>query len=646
MSFTFMKNSRVHSLTSVSKPDPVYCLIYGGVLICLLVGLIRVAKLPDIATFMLYVASFSFTAYLLFKKSPVLNLKFIDKLPVSRWLLYPLIITAFVIPLIQWIHLGGVPLLQALNTLDYLQTVLIRQAIYENESKVMRYAISINVMSILPFLALILLVKRSSWFWPLALFALVYGASLMQKSYAIAIVLPSVIYAFEIRDVKKALLLSLSSFIAVVLVMLATNPSSRPTVEIFSPAFAATVEERGNTQTRQAWTAYGERFDGKFSSGGFHFTGKNALYLRRSGSEWEFERSDFSLEFWMFPLDRPTPGNFSVLYWNGAENGDWRGASRITYGTREDGIPYIEFNLMDRLGKFSLAIYSKGEVKLNQWNHIYVARSGGTSYLGLNGVISRSTGSVANLSSDGNNEIVQFGAQNGKEYRDVNTFFHGYIDQIRLLRGSVNYTSDYLPDRTSTSAKSLNLADVSAFEVAPKAIKGAPPWLFEIMPNWLTGLIHRVLFVPGEVVGYWFAVIPSDLPFANGCGYRPLAFLLRCKHINFSQEVYIKYNQYLLEKGVNGSMNVASFMEDYANFGMPGLAGSGIVHALLLYLVGALFAGRRKIGIAINTAPLLYLSSSGLFPLLLSGGWMVTILLYMIFQHEFGSEMENKVCAV
>lgn len=88
-------------------------------------------------------------------------------------------------------------------------------------------------------------------------------------------------------------------------------------------------------------------------------------------------------------------------------------------------------------------------------------------------------------------------------------------------------------------------------------------------------------------------------------------------------------------------MNCASFMEDYANFGLLGLIASSMLLAALLVALGSIFSGRRAIGVALNSAPILYLSSGALLSLLFSGGWICIVLLYMIFRRDFEYGLER-----
>ena len=152
----------------------------------------------------------------------------------------------------------------------------------------------------------------------------------------------------------------------------------------------------------------------------------------------------------------------------------------------------------------------------------------------------------------------------------------------------------------------------------------------------------RTLWVPGMVVKQWFDLIPAEIPFQEGCGYRFLAPALGCEHYNLPLEVYGKLYPEMTEKGVKGSVNVASFMEDYANWGRAGLLFSGILLGTLLWLLRSLF-GKDWVGeAALNAIPILSLSSAALSTTLLSGGWLATLFLYYMFRDDFqAKEVES-----
>ncbi len=639
------------------RVDTIYFLIYGGVLVWLLLGLLRIPSTRSLAIYLLYVASFSCAGYALFRIHP-----FRRKFSVLRtgslslrWIKAAVVIGALAFPLLHWVQLGGVPLLQALGASSHLDAILVRQRIFEGAHAFWRYGASMNILSVLPFLVLLTLVRKSRWFWPLSLFALVYAASLLQKSHVIVVFLPAILYALGTKNFRLAMKLGVLSMLAVYVLLMGSNPSLRPTWgALLPPAVAATLPSGSEGPSREIWTAYGSRLEagipGKFLPGALKFTGENTVYLKPADDWWDLGYSDFSLEFWAFPTQQPKPGKLETLFWNGPEEQEYYGAMRVFHGTRENGIPYVAFATYDKSGRFSTSFGTRPDIKLNlnEWNHVFIGRKGRTIYIGVNGAMDWSSGEIADLTlPEGLTRIVQFGGQFGAEPRaESDEFFNGYLDEIVFAKGVVKYQSDYGVPRHPASVKTLQFDDVKKFEKPLLVLMREPAWLQELLPSWFRSLLHRVIFVPGEVVAQWFAIIPSEIPFAHGCGYRPLAAVLGCEHVNFPQLVYLEYNRYLAEKGVFGTMNAASFMEDYANFGLLGIFISGVVLAGMLYLLGVVFAGRRLVGVALNAVPLLYLSSGALLIQLLSGGWLATLLLYAIFYHDFDNGSEGKVCAV
>lgn len=149
-------------------------------------------------------------------------------------------------------------------------------------------------------------------------------------------------------------------------------------------------------------------------------------------------------------------------------------------------------------------------------------------------------------------------------------------------------------------------------------------------------VLDRVALVPGTSVADWYRLIPSQIPFANGCGYRFLVGLLKCDHYQFTQlEVYKVLNPDLTKMGIFGSINVASFMEDYANFGKWFIAVSAPLIAILLYFMGRMFARILPVALPMNFVFIATLSSASLFTTLLSGGWFFTILMLCLFGRAF-----------
>lgn len=144
----------------------------------------------------------------------------------------------------------------------------------------------------------------------------------------------------------------------------------------------------------------------------------------------------------------------------------------------------------------------------------------------------------------------------------------------------------------------------------------------------LTGsLIRRALFVPGQVVAEWFEIFPEKVAFERGCGYRFMAPILGCEFRQNARLVYAIQYPDRAAQGILGNKNAAHFMEEYANFGLPGLFLAGALAASIMG-VATLFTSTVNLPafLALNLTFILMMTSTALHTTLLSGGWLVAIL--------------------
>lgn len=148
------------------------------------------------------------------------------------------------------------------------------------------------------------------------------------------------------------------------------------------------------------------------------------------------------------------------------------------------------------------------------------------------------------------------------------------------------------------------------------------------------GIGDRILLIPGKVIVQWFKLIPDQIPYGEGNGYKIVANLKGQDFINYPRLLYDKVYPDYTEIGLRGTLNVASFMVDYANYGRSGLILAGATLSLLLVLFEAIFRNAAIFCLALNIFPILALSSSALSTLLFSGGWGLTILLYWTFRDD------------
>lgn len=142
------------------------------------------------------------------------------------------------------------------------------------------------------------------------------------------------------------------------------------------------------------------------------------------------------------------------------------------------------------------------------------------------------------------------------------------------------------------------------------------------------GLVKRVSVTPGEIVSKWFETVPEKVPYAGLDGYRFIAKLRGRTHLEYSKELYPIISKKYYDRGLRGSVNTASFVYEYANFGYLGLVLSAFFLALILVSVELLFKNDFVLKVALNFYPIIILSSSAITTLLISGGWIITLVLY------------------
>lgn len=147
----------------------------------------------------------------------------------------------------------------------------------------------------------------------------------------------------------------------------------------------------------------------------------------------------------------------------------------------------------------------------------------------------------------------------------------------------------------------------------------------------IQGLYKRLVYTPGEMISRWFDIIPNEKPFLYGDGYRIVAKLKNSEYHNYSAELYPLIRPRYAERNLKGSVNVANFVVDYANFGIAGLILSGIILSLLFIFVESLFEGDFKSKLSLNLYSLLIISSTALTTTLFSGGWFFILVLYFVF---------------
>ena len=73
------------------------------------------------------------------------------------------------------------------------------------------------------------------------------------------------------------------------------------------------------------------------------------------------------------------------------------------------------------------------------------------------------------------------------------------------------------------------------------------------------------------MVSQWFQKIPKNKPFLHENGYGFICKIKGIKHVEYSKVLYPIIRPKYAARGLKGSVNTASFMYEYSNFGNTGL---------------------------------------------------------------------------
>jgi hypothetical protein len=149
------------------------------------------------------------------------------------------------------------------------------------------------------------------------------------------------------------------------------------------------------------------------------------------------------------------------------------------------------------------------------------------------------------------------------------------------------------------------------------------------------GMSIRIFITPGEMVAAWFDNVPKNKHFLYGDGYPIIPRLKGTEYHDYNQELYPIIRPKYAERGFEGSVNCATFMREYSNFGSLGLVLSSFLLAFFFTAIRVIFKNAMGLNLALNMMFILMLSSTNLLTLLLSGGWFMTLMLFIIFKDSF-----------
>jgi hypothetical protein len=173
--------------------------------------------------------------------------------------------------------------------------------------------------------------------------------------------------------------------------------------------------------TQGSFSPYGDNWSNYFNGNGDYLSLPNNAALSPAGG-------DFCIEAWLYPT--ASPASAAHIYTSNSANGV------VTYlnSTRTVSIGYSN--------NFEIAA-SATAIPLNAWTHVAFTRSGTTVRVFLNGVQSGSATNSTTFTSTANGTIGYSSGFNS---------FSGYLSNVRFVKGTAVYTSNFTPPTTPLTA--------------------------------------------------------------------------------------------------------------------------------------------------------------------------------------------------
>jgi hypothetical protein len=208
-----------------------------------------------------------------------------------------------------------------------------------------------------------------------------------------------------------------------------------------------TVTPSGNT----AVTAFGpfltsSVYDPAVNGVSAYMDGDGDYLSFPDSADWDFGTGDFTVEGWVNPASDLASDTQFIGFGDGDNGGN--------FGFEGTGQPYF----------YHGGYYARTSTALNlgSWSHIAFVRSSGTLTCYINGTSAASSSYTGNV---GGSLAPRVGAYSGGQY------FKGYMQDVRILKGTAVYTSAFTPPTAPLTAITntkllLNMADGQAIDSA------------------------------------------------------------------------------------------------------------------------------------------------------------------------------------
>jgi len=621
-----------------------------------------------------------------------LNFPILDKISIRKVEIILLVASALVV-VTHYVAIGHVPVLRAFLSSDYNEIVNIRKVIAYDTPVLSWYLCHIFLKACFPVLTFYFFyTKRAKMGWIVLLVGMFYGFSMMQKSYALSIPLPTLIL-FVLRFRVWSTLIIVGLIVLQIFGLLyITNPDLREQMQVFEKETAnLDVAEGGAIEARKAVNVPNDLKKSTDTTIDKSSIEKNEVKVEEKTQSnlkkiavttteiSNLEKVEHKVETEVNNQNNlkksvvPTVGTSSVEKVEDKTEVNDQDNLKKSIGTAVDTstTAKVEVNNQKKLKKsvgttISASNAEKVEVKtkVNDQDNlkksiVTAVDTSTTAKVEVNNQkkLKKSVGITISAS---NAEKVEVKTKvNGQDNLkksigatfDTSTTAKVEVNNQKNLKKSVGTTisasnAEKVEVKTEvndqSNAKKGVRKIVESSNVKESEVKIDENYLSNLRKGINTSsssITNRIFLLPGAMVNSWFKVIPEKKPFLNGRGYRFLApFHGEKGYEDYNQLLYRLIYPGFAKRGFQGNVNVASFMYEYANFGRWGLVLGGVLIGLALFFIEKIFEGFGLVKLALNGMFVFFLSSIAYTTLLFSGGWVFTVLLFLILKKRFKNE--------
>jgi hypothetical protein len=178
------------------------------------------------------------------------------------------------------------------------------------------------------------------------------------------------------------------------------------------------------------------------SNGSIFFDGSgDYIYTTNTSSNYSYGTGNFTIEFWVRPTAGPA-GTYNPTFFTNHGDGDWAATG--------GGIRIHHQNVIFGSGSPTVITYSSA-IQNNVWTHLAITREGSTLRAFHNGQI---VGSTTYGSSLGDSTDRPALATSDSITSGGREFLTGYISNLRIVKGTALYTSNFTPPTSALTAVS------------------------------------------------------------------------------------------------------------------------------------------------------------------------------------------------